>query len=121
MLRTVLVLFLSLVLSPTVPASLMPQTGAATDAEIQTRIRKEGMERSQIMRTMHFLTDVYGPRLTGSPNHENAAKWTIKQMSEWGFDNSHLEPWEFKHPGWANERLTAHLIAPGASSLTGDN
>src|SRR5687768_2678737 len=76
------------------------------------RIRKEAMERSQIMKTMHMFTDVYGPRLTGSPNHKAAAEWAVKQMTAWGFDNAHLEPWDFKHPGWANERLTAHLISP---------
>jgi hypothetical protein len=48
------------------------------DPDIQARIRKEGMENSQIMRTMHFLTDVYGPRLTGSPNHKAVAEWAIK-------------------------------------------
>src|SRR5829696_3797456 len=76
------------------------------------RIRKEAMERSQIMKTMHMFTDVYGPRLTGSPNHKAAADWAVKQMTAWGFDNAHLEPWDFKHPGWLNERLTAHLISP---------
>jgi hypothetical protein len=70
------------------------------------------MERSQIMKTMHMFTDVYGPRLTGSPNHKAAAEWAVKQMTAWGLENAHLEPWDFKHPGWLNERLTAHLISP---------
>jgi hypothetical protein len=70
------------------------------------------MDRSQIMKTMHMLTDVYGPRLTGSPNHKNAAEWAIKQMTAWGLSNGHLEPWDFGHPGWLNERLTAHIISP---------
>jgi hypothetical protein len=82
------------------------------EAEIQAKIRKEGMENSQIMRTMHFLTDVYGPRLTGSPNHKNAAEWAIKQMASWGFDNAHLEPWDFGHVGWLNERASGHVISP---------
>src|SRR5262245_61776543 len=60
------------------------------DPDIQARIRKEETENSQVMRTMHFLTDVYGPRLTGSPNHKAAAEWAIKQMASWGFDNAHL-------------------------------
>jgi carboxypeptidase Q len=87
---------------------------AATNADpdIQAKIRKEGMDNSQIMRTMHFLTDVYGPRLTGSPNHKAAAEWAIKQMASWGFDNAHLEPWDFGHPGWLNERASGHVISP---------
>jgi carboxypeptidase Q len=80
--------------------------------DLLNRIRKEEMERSQIMKTMHMFTDVYGPRLTGSPNHKAAAEWAVKQMTAWGLENAHLEPWDFKHPGWLNERLTAHLISP---------
>jgi hypothetical protein len=80
--------------------------------DMLSRIRKEAMERSQIMKTMHMFTDVYGPRLTGSPNHKAAAEWAVKQMAAWGLENAHLEPWDFKHPGWLNERLTAHLISP---------
>lgn len=82
------------------------------NADINAKIRKEGMENSRIMRTMHFFTDVYGPRLTGSPNHKKSAEWAVKQMQEWGFENAHLEPWEFGHPGWLNERLTAHIVSP---------
>jgi hypothetical protein len=92
------------------------QAGAAAatnpDHDIQAKIRKEGTENSQIMRTMHFLTDVYGPRLTGSPNHKAAAEWAIKQMTSWGFDNAHLEPWDFGRPGWLNERASGHVISP---------
>src|SRR6185436_6126077 len=80
--------------------------------DLLSRIRKEAMERSQIMNTMHMFTDLYGPRLTGSPNHKAAAEWAVKQMTAWGLENAHLEPWDFKHPGWLNERLTAHLISP---------
>ena len=90
----------------------LPVAAQNGGGDMLSRIRKEAMERSQIMKTMHMFTDVYGPRLTGSPNHKAAAEWAVKQMTAWGFDNAHLEPWDFKHPGWANERLTAHLISP---------
>src|SRR5213595_826465 len=83
-----------------------------SDKDLLESIRKEEQNNSQIMKTMHMFTDVYGPRLTGSPNHKAAAEWAVKQMTAWGFDNAHLEPWDFKHPGWLNERLTAHLISP---------
>ncbi|HMG75737.1 MAG TPA: M20/M25/M40 family metallo-hydrolase [Pyrinomonadaceae bacterium] len=89
---------------------LLAQTAA--DKDLLERIRKEEKDNSQIMKTMHMLADVYGPRLTGSPNHKHAAEWAVKQMTEWGLKNGHLEPWDFGHPGWLNERLTAHMIAP---------
>lgn len=95
----------------------IPSVALAQDSDINARIRKEGMERSQIMKTMHMLADVYGPRLTGSPNHKRAAEWAVKQMTDWGFVNGHLDPWDFKHPGWLNEKLTAHIISPVKDSL----
>lgn len=90
----------------------LPVAAQNGSGDILSRIRKEAMERSQIMKTMHMFTDVYGPRLTGSPNHKAAAEWAVKQMTAWGLENAHLEPWNFNHPGWLNERLTAHLISP---------
>jgi carboxypeptidase Q len=90
----------------------LPVTAQNGSGDLLKRIRAEAMERSQIMKTMHMFTDVYGPRLTGSPNHKAAAEWAVKQMTAWGFENAHLEPWDFKHPGWLNERLSAHLISP---------
>jgi Zn-dependent M28 family amino/carboxypeptidase len=90
----------------------LPVAAQNGSGDLLSRIRKEAMERSQIMKTMHMFTDVYGPRLTGSPNHRAAAEWAVKQMTAWGLENAHLEPWDFKHPGWLNERLTAHLISP---------
>ena len=90
------------------------------DHETNARIREEGRERSQIMQTMHMLTDVFGPRLTGSPNHKAAADWVIKRMTEWGFENGHLEPWDFNHPGWSNERFSGFIVSPVKDSLVGE-
>jgi hypothetical protein len=113
MLQTFRVSLLSFTLLITpFPAFAQGQAANNPAAEVQAKIRKEGMEKSQLMRTMHFLTDVYCPQLTGSPNHKSAADWTVKQMASWGFDNAHLEPWDFGHPGWLNERLTAHIVSP---------
>ena len=73
---------------------------AQSSPDIQAKIRQEENEHSQVMQTVHVLTDVYGPRLTGSPAHKAAAEWAAKQMTSWGFQNAHLEPWDFGHPGW---------------------
>ncbi|HEY6216726.1 MAG TPA: M20/M25/M40 family metallo-hydrolase [Pyrinomonadaceae bacterium] len=102
------VIALSLVLS-LLSLRIAAQNGSG---DMLSRIRKEALDHSQIMKTMHMFTDLYGPRLTGSPNHKAAAEWAVKQMTAWGLENAHLEPWDFKHPGWLNERLTAHLISP---------
>ncbi|MFL6216766.1 MAG: M20/M25/M40 family metallo-hydrolase [Blastocatellia bacterium] len=111
--RKYLTLFLSLALLVGALPALAQEPAADTNAQI----RKEANEHSQIMRTMHFFTDVYGPRLTGSPNHKAAAEWAVKQLTAWGLSNAHLEPWDFGHPGWLNERLTAHIISPAKDPL----
>jgi hypothetical protein len=64
-----------------------------------------------------MLTDRYGPRLTGSPNYEAAARWTMKQMTDWGLKNAHLEPWDFGHPGWTNEHAAGYMVAPVRDTL----
>jgi carboxypeptidase Q len=90
----------------------------AAEPEIFTAIRKEGMEKSKIMNTLHVFTDLYGPRLTGSPNMTNAAKWTANEMKSWGFDKAEIEPWNFGRPGWVNERNTGLMLSPVADTLT---
>src|SRR4051812_15391569 len=93
------------------------------DTAMNARIRAEGMDHSQIMHTMHYLADVYGPRVTGSPNHEAAARWAIDEMTRWGMKNGHLEPFEFKTAtvtptgGWLNKKAAGHLIAPVQDNL----
>lgn len=91
---------------------------SAIDPDINKKIRAEENDHSQIMHTMHFLTDIYGPRLTGSPNHKAAADWALKQMTEWGMQNAHLEPWDFGHPGWMNEWASGYITSPIKDQLT---
>ncbi len=100
--------------------SASPAPTERIDHETNARIREEGRERSQIMHTMHMLTDVYGPRLTGSPNHKAAAEWAIRRMADWGLENGHLEPWDFNHPGWLNERFSGFIVSPVKDSLVGE-
>ncbi|MCU1238328.1 MAG: peptidase [Candidatus Solibacter sp.] len=87
------------------------------DEATNARFRSEELEHSQIMHTLHMLTDRYGPRVTGTPNHEAAAKWVVKQLTDWGFKNAHLEAWDFGHPGWSNERATAFIVSPVQENL----
>ena len=75
------------------------------------------MNRSQVMRTLHFLTDVYGPRLTGSPSLKAAGEWAVKTMEGWGMKNGHLEPWDFGHPGWTNDLAWGAITSPVKDTL----
>ena len=106
---------LAIVSASTVPFA--QGTAERIDHETYAKIRAEALERPQVMQTLHMLTDVYGPRLTGSPNLKAASDWVVKRTTEWGLRNAHLEPWDFGHPGWANERTAVFLTAPVKDSL----
>jgi len=97
-----------LVLTPAVAR----QSAEPIDQGLIARVRDEGLERSDLQRIVHQLTDVYGPRLTGGPNLENAGRWAIKTMEGWGLTNGGMEPWDWGHEGWQNERALGHIIAP---------
>ena len=88
----------------------MPAAQSAIDPQINDKIRQEEAANSQVMRTLHYLADVYGPRVTGSPSHKAAAEWAVKTMTGWGMVNGHLEPWDWGKPGWANEHLAVHAV-----------
>jgi len=87
------------------------------DHETNARIRVEAVEHSQVMRLVHVLTDRYGPRLTGSPNYAEAARWTAAQLDQWGLKNVHLEPFDLGYGGWANEFSYGYLTAPVRQNL----
>jgi carboxypeptidase Q len=113
---------LSLIVSVTavLTATSAPVAQEKVDADIQWKIRREATENSQILRTLHFLTDVHGPRLTGSPNLKAAQDWVVQETTRWGLKNAHLEPWNFGHPGWANEKVAVHVISPIKDSLVSE-
>jgi hypothetical protein len=76
------------------------------------RIKDEGLNRSQVMSTLSYLSDVIGPRLTGSPNMKRANEWTRDQMAKWGLQNAHLEAWGPFGRAWVLKDFSAEVIAP---------
>jgi len=83
------------------------------------RIKKEAVERSHLMETAGHLTDVYGPRLTGSPQLKAAADFVLERLTAWGLQNARYERWGPFGPGWTNDRFVALALAPEASPLIG--
>lgn len=76
------------------------------------KIRDEGMNRSQVMQTLSYMTDVIGGRLTGSPNMKRANEWTRDKMKEWGMQNAHLESWGPFGRGWSVRKFSAVVTEP---------
>jgi carboxypeptidase Q len=83
------------------------------DLDAIYRIKEEGLQRSKVMELESYLTDVYGPRLTGSPNIKEAAEWAQKTMKDWGLSNVRVETFPFGR-GWQNQRFVAHALTPRA-------
>src|SRR5271169_5061028 len=89
------------------------QTGwLEPDAAAISKIQDEGFQRSHIMEVLSYLTDVYGARLTNSPNIREAADYAVKTLGSWGLANVHQETWGPFGRGWSNELFQANEIAP---------
>jgi carboxypeptidase Q len=84
----------------------------AADDKINKLIRKHGMEQSKVIETAFYLTDVYGPRVTGSPMLDKATKWAQDQLTSWGLKNVHTEAWGPFGRGWELQHFEAHAVEP---------
>jgi hypothetical protein len=105
----------------TFPLSAQTATQAAdrVDLDALYQIKEEGFQRSQVMEITSYLTDVYGGRLTNSPNIKAAAEWTRQKLTEWGLVNAKLESWGPFGRGWSNERFSAQVVSPRPFPLIG--
>jgi carboxypeptidase Q len=97
------------------PAILAQQPSPSPTPDLNdpiVRIREEGLKRSQVMETLSYLTDVIGPRLTGSPNMKRANDWTRDQLTKWGLQKAHLESWGPFGRSWVLKSFSAEVIEP---------
>ncbi len=95
---------------------LLGQAPTVSQADLAAihQIREEGFDprTSKVMEIISYLSDVYGPRLTNSPNIKEAAKYTTDRLNEWHLANVHLEQWGPFGRGWSNERTSVQVISP---------
>lgn len=88
------------------------------DSLMMEKIRDEGMNRSHAREILSWLTDVYGPRLTGSPEFNASAQWAKNTLTEWGLSNVHLESWGPFGRGWRLKKYSATIIGKQHQPLT---
>ena len=114
-------LVLPMLAAPALAVAQGPAVRVASDASARAervdtaairRLEDEGMNRSQVMELVSWLTDVHGARLTGSPQTRAAAEWAVKTMTSWGVTNARLESWGYFGRGWTNERVALHAVTP---------
>ncbi len=101
-------------LSTMIPAllatSLVAQNPEPVDAKVNAILRSHGLEQSQVMDHLSWLCDVYGPRLTGSPNLGRAQKWAMKTLESWGVENAHTESWGPFGRGWRLDHFNLSVV-----------
>jgi len=88
------------------------------DHAMVDRLKAEGLDRSQVLQVFSTLTDVIGPRLSGSPAYDRAAAWSRDWLQEQGLSNARLDPFEFGR-GWTLEKLTLEMTGPRYMPLIG--
>jgi hypothetical protein len=99
---------------PTVRAQ---DRGDRSDLAVVGRIKSEAFEDSQLMETLEYLTDQYGPRLTVSPEWREAADWAVKRLRGYGLENVRLEKWGTPGRGWSLKKASVEMLEPRYSPL----
>jgi carboxypeptidase Q len=108
----------TLLMTVLLTVALAAQTSESVDTAAIAKIRDEGLNRSKVMDTMFWLTDRYGPRLTGSPEFEEAGDWAVKQLQEWGVVNVRKERFAFGR-GWSLAKFHATMVEPRVMPIIG--
>ncbi|HEX3185138.1 MAG TPA: M20/M25/M40 family metallo-hydrolase [Pyrinomonadaceae bacterium] len=113
-----IVLLVILIVSPATLTAQTPAQAPAPDPNDPiVKIKDEGTNRSQVMQTLSYLSDVIGPRLTASPGMKRANEWTRDQLTKWGLQNAHLESWGPFGRGWTLKKFSAQVVEPIAIPL----
>ncbi len=86
--------------------------GQSSVVDVIDVIKKHGLEESQVMEIASWMTDVYGPRLTGSPMLDKATEWAYKTLTDWGMSNVHLHEWGPFGRGWQMDHFEMHAEGP---------
>jgi hypothetical protein len=108
-LRTWIALAPLLVCAAEATAQIAQET---VDLAVVNEIRTEGLERSQIEQLARHLTDVIGPRLTGSPGMRKANEWTADMLRSWGLEDVQIEPWGDFGRGWERVSFSGQILSP---------
>jgi hypothetical protein len=103
----VLAAFVTAGFSPVIAAPLSAEDAAALDK----RILAEAAKGSEIMANLTYLSDIIGPRLTGSANLQRANAWTAERMKAYGLENVHLEGYTIPE-GWERGSAFVRILEP---------
>lgn len=83
-----------------------------TKSQALSKINTEGFQKSQVMSLISDLSDVYGPRLTGTNQYYTAAEWAKKTMENWGVDKVYFENYCVDCMGWEVKSFNIEMTEP---------
>jgi hypothetical protein len=89
------------------------------DLETIAKIREEGLQRSQVMDLLGYMTDVLGPRLTLSEDMKRAQAWAKEKMAALGLENTAVEPFMDYGVAWDMEYVSLHMLEPDYQYMVG--
>jgi carboxypeptidase Q len=89
------------------------------DLAVVQRIKQEAFQNSKVMDHLFWLSDVYGPRLTGSPGFTAAANWTVKRLKEYGIEDAATQVWGKFGRSWRLTKFSISLQEPEYAPLIG--
>jgi hypothetical protein len=88
------------------------------DIDVVARIKEEAYQHSQVYDTLSYLSDVYGPRLSGNPSYQEAAEWARKRLIGWGIENVRIEAFGEDMRGWDVASYSVEMISPRYMNIT---
>jgi hypothetical protein len=102
-----------------VPVQTQRSQPSRVDLSVIEKIKAESLNNSQVMGHAFYLTDMYGPRLTGSRNFRLAGDWVASRLRDLGVENVVQEPIPNPYPGWQQNNFTIRLLEPENATLSG--
>ncbi len=89
------------------------------DYQMVARIREEGFQRSQIIETLSYMTDVLGARLTNSRAMKRAQSWLVGELQSMGLANTQSIPFMEYGVSWDNVEFSLDMLTPDYQPMVG--
>ncbi len=80
------------------------------------QILSEIGQHNELMTNLEYLSDVIGPRLTGSAQQKMASEWAEREFRQYNLTNVHQEKWTIAN-SWTRGTAEARVIAPVSRRL----
>jgi carboxypeptidase Q len=89
-----------------------------SDSVALAKLKTESDDNSQVMKLLSYLSDVYGPRLMGTPNYHKAVEWSETQLKSWGISKTQQQSFDKGQRGWEVVKFSMELVDPTYSAIT---